>query len=191
MLVEEQTVDLASYTGEDRETPSASRDPGEGPHLEEKEKMTGTHLLTATLADGRRGTVLRLATMLLISFAVALALASVAQGQETAPAESHVEAVADSPRDGSITVVVDNQNWSDLRVYALVSGVRYRLGTAYTFRPVEFEIPRHLQTDVKGLELVAFPIGGSGLHRSGSVLVNPGDVVQWTVQNRPGFSTVF
>jgi len=191
MLVEEQTVAPSSSIVEDRETSPASNARRDGPRLEGKKKMTGRHILTATLADGRRGSALRLATMLLISFAVALALASVAQGQETGPVQTDSETFAEAPTAGPITVVVDNQNWADMRIYAVSSGVRYRLGTAYTLRPEEFEIPRHLHADVRGLELVAIPIAGSGIHRSGNVLVGPGDVVEWTLQNRPGFSSVY
>lgn len=190
MLVEEQSTTAVSFTVEDRETFPASDAREEGPRMEGK-KMTGRNILTATLADGRRGTALRLATMLLISFAVALTLASVAHGQETATAETQVEAFTEASAAGPVTVMVDNQNWSDMKVYAVTNGLRYRLGTAYTFRPVEFELPTHLQADIRGLELVAVPIGGSGLHRSGNVLVSAGDVVEWTLQNRPGVSTLY
>lgn len=192
MLVEEQYAPPDSLIVEDRETPPAFDSRGEGPQLEGKKKMTGRHILTATLADGRRGTILRLATMLLISFAVALTLASVAQGQETATKDTGVEAFSEeSARATPVTVVVDNHNWSDMRIYAVSNGIRYRLGTAYTLRPAEFEVPRTLQADVRGLELIAIPIGGSGIHRSGNVLVSSGDVVEWTLQNRPAFSSYY
>lgn len=190
MLVKEQTPPPASLTVEDRETPRAPSAPGVGPQLEGKRKMTGRNILTATLADGRRGTLLRTATLLILSFAVAMTLASVAMGQETSENQPVAETIDETRASGPITVVVDNRNWSDMKVYAIADGLRYRLGTAYTMTPAEFELPRHLQADVRGLELVALPIGGNRLHRSGNLLVTPGDVVGWTLENHSGFSSI-
>ena len=149
--------------------------------------MTGRNILTATLADGRRGTLLRTTTLLILSLAVALTVATVAMGQETATPADDVAATVDRE---PVTVVVDNQAWADMRVYVLQNGQRFRVGTAYSFRTTTIEIPEMFQADVRGLDLLAVPIGGDPIQRSGPVLVDPGDILQWTLLNRRSHSSV-
>ena len=130
-------------------------------------------------------------TLLVLSLMATLVFAGMAMGQETEiENEPAAQEVAQTSAAEAITLVVDNRSWSDMRIYAVRNGIRQRLGTAYTFRPAEFEVPRHLQADVFGLEVVAIPIGGGGSHFSGNVLINRGESMIWTLENRPSFSSV-
>ena len=75
--------------------------------------------------------------------------------------------------------------------YAVVDGNRWRLGTARTGQPLTVEMPRHLQEGIVSLQLVAYPIGGSGVAATEQLLLTPGDQVDWRLENHLAFSTVF
>ena len=98
------------------------------------------------------------------------AQAASAQGVE--PEQSGVEAIEN---DGTVEVQVRNNNWHDLRVYALRNGRRYRLGTVTGLTSAVLRIPRHLQPDVFGVQLLAVPIGARDRHVSPIVYVTEGD----------------
>lgn len=87
-----------------------------------------------------------------------------------------------------ITVVVVNNNWSDMVIYALSQGTRIRLATVTTNTREEIVLPRYLNADVRELELLADPIGGHGAVLSDPLLLNAGDVVEWHLQNQLSLS---
>ncbi len=66
-------------TSEGDSRPAVGR-PDATPESDDSRKVLGRNLLTAALADGRRGTLLRMATLLVVSIAVAVALARLALG---------------------------------------------------------------------------------------------------------------
>ena len=119
----------------------------------------------------------------------ALSMALVPGGVAGQGVDEAGETVATSER--PITVEVRNNGWLDMRVYAVVGGIRWRLGTASTGRLLTTEIPRHLKADIAPLQLVAYPIGGSVPATTEELLVSPGDKVDWVLENNPSFSTVF
>lgn len=90
-----------------------------------------------------------------------------------------------------VTIRVTNNNWLDMRVYAVVRGRRWRVGTAYTGQAFVVELPAHLQADIHPLQLVAFAIGGSGAASTRELLVSPGDLVDWVLENHLPLSSVF
>lgn len=94
-------------------------------------------------------------------------------------------------RDKPITVRVRNNNWLDMKIYAVVQGRRWRVGTAYTGQSLVIELPDHLQADIHPLQLVAFPIGGSGAASTRELLVSPGGQVDWVLENHLPLSSVF
>jgi hypothetical protein len=94
-------------------------------------------------------------------------------------------------REAPITVKVRNNGWLDMRVYAVVDGNRWRLGTAHTGRLLTVKVPRYLQTGIVPFQLVAYPIGGSGVAATEQLLLSPGDQVDWQLENYLAFSTVF
>jgi hypothetical protein len=131
-------------------------------------------------------------TALLLAAIASLSLALVpgsAAGQDVEKDEARADKTID--RDAPITVKVRNNGWLDMRVYAVAHGNRWRLGTAHTGRPLTVEIPRHLQEGIVSLQLVAYPIGGSGVAATGQLLLSPGDQVDWRLENYLAFSTVF
>lgn len=98
---------------------------------------------------------------------------------------------ASSPGDApAVFVTVENNNWSDMRLYALRNGVRYRLGTVVSFTEERFALPRHIQPDLKPVQLLADPIGGTRSVRSYPVYLSSGEELVWALQNNLALSGV-
>lgn len=77
------------------------------------------------------------------------------------------------------TVRVENDNFSDMRVYVRpgIGGQRIRLGTALGKQIITFKIPK---TVIFGSTQLAFeidPIGGGGKSLSETVTVSPGEEI--------------
>ena len=87
-----------------------------------------------------------------------------------------------APVAGGVTVVVQNQNFADVDVFVVRDGaVVTRLGMVNGESTARFPIDPSL-FPTGSLSLVARPIGGSGVARSGPVLVNGGQTVTFTIQ---------
>ena len=137
--------------------------------------------------DPRRIAMLLWAAMATLSLALIPGSASGQDVKRTGEAQAE-ETIA---RDAPITVKVRNNGWLDMRVYAVVDGNRWRLGTAHTGQLLTIEVPRYLQTGIVPFQLVAYPIGGSGVAATEQLLLSPGDQVDWQLENYLAFSTVF
>jgi hypothetical protein len=111
---------------------------------------------------------LTLATALL-TVACARTMASPGANAATAPS-------------GAATVVVQNNNFSDVDVFTVQDGtVTTRLGMVTGGSTATFAVdPSFFPTGQLGL--IATPIGGSGVARSGPVLVNSGKTVTFMIQ---------
>ena len=141
---------------------------------------------TKTQEYPRRMLALILAAVATASLAL---LPGSAAGQDAE--KDSVQAEKTIARDAPITVKVLNNGWLDMRVYVVAHGNRWRLGTARTGQPLTVEMPRHLQEGIVSLQLVAYPIGGSGVAATEQLLLTPGDQVDWRLENHLAFSTVF
>ena len=130
-----------------------------------------------------RGT-LRLALALLVGSSVATQAAS---AHEVEPEQSRMEAIEN---DDQVEVRVSNHNWHDIRVYALRNGVRHRLATVTSLTSVVIRIPKHLQPDIYGVQLLAVPIGARAGHVSPTVYVTEGDQLLWRLENNLNLSSL-
>ncbi len=119
------------------------------------------------------------ATFLALTVAALVAVPAAAQ---TAAEES------ETPR---TTVRVINDNWNDITVYAVRNGYRRRLGTVTSFTSRVLTLPPTLLILNDELRLVADPIGSRGVYVSEPLVVNAGDVVEWTVRNNIRLSNIF
>ena len=120
-----------------------------------------------------------------LSLALALLVGSsfgaqAAAAQEAETEKSQVETIKG---DGSVEVQVLNNNWHDVRVYALRDGQRYRLGTVTGLTSAVLRIPRYLQPDLVGVQLLAMPIGARDRHVSPIVYVTEGDRLFWSLES--------
>jgi len=81
----------------------------------------------------------------------------------------------------NVLVTVQNQNVNDVDVFAVINGVRQRLGTVVSQSSSSFEIPWDRIGPAGGVSLIAAPIGSSGAYRSGKLTISPGSQVSLTV----------
>ena len=117
--------------------------------------------------------------------ALALTVAAAAGG--CAPA---VQGGRTADRDiESITLTVQNHNWSDVNVYARDGDMRYRLGTVPSFTERRFTIPAAVAFGRTNLRLEADPIGGAQRHITPGILAWPGDEIDWQIENHMAFSS--
>ena len=101
-----------------------------------------------------------------------------AQDRDAEDGEPELAAV-----DEGITLTVENHHWSDMKIYAIKLGNRFRLGTVTSQTMETFELPSFLQADVSEVQLLAVPIGGTQSVLSPSVYPSPGDEVVWGIQH--------
>lgn len=81
-------------------------------------------------------------------------------------------------------VIVENNNWSDINVYALrPSGSHVRLGTVSSITKREFTLPREFASYSGELRLAADPIGSADLYVSPPIQFAEGDAIVWKVEN--------
>jgi hypothetical protein len=88
------------------------------------------------------------------------------------------------------TVRVQNQNWSDVVVYAVRGGRRHRLGMVTSMSSARFRLPRGLAMGSGDLQLVVDPIGSSRGFTSQPIHVGNGQDIALSVQNHLPMSTV-
>ena len=120
----------------------------------------------------------------MVSFAAVLAVA---------PACAHPNAIDGSGGDvvptSPIGIVVRNDNFLDVDVFAVADGMSRRLGTVTGLSSGSFTLdPAYASRD---LRIVATPIGGFGRASTGNLAVSSGDTVEFTVGSRLGNSSVF
>jgi hypothetical protein len=132
---------------------------------------------------------------LTIAVAIGMLLSACASGagdtRSAASPRAMANASATSSREArAATVVVENRNWSDMTVYAVHGGMRYRLGTVTSMSTARFRLPERALVSTQGVQLVADPIGSSSGYVSQGVQVYPGQQVAFTIQNHLAISSV-
>ncbi len=140
--------------------------------------LAGLAGLVATLT-----VALAVGTLTSLAVGVGGAAAQETDEQKQDEANAHGDAPA-------VFVTVENNNWSDMRLYALRNGIRYRLGTVVSFTKERFALPRHLQPDHKPVQLLADPIGGRRSVKSYPVYLSSGEELIWALQNNLALSGV-
>lgn len=95
------------------------------------------------------------------------------------------------PRPDPIPVRVKNENFLDMNVYAVVSGVQRRLGTVAGNSTANYTIPWSF-VNGQGLQMLAVPIGGRGSAASGSLNPGYGQMIDFLIasQLRQSVATV-
>lgn len=81
------------------------------------------------------------------------------------------------------TVEVTNNNWSDMRVYAVRLGMRYRIGTVPSMTTRRLDLPRSLAGVGRDVQLLVDPIGGSRSFTTGPMRVSSGEWIEFTIEN--------
>ena len=91
--------------------------------------------------------------------------------------------------DNAVVVQVRNENFLDMDVFAVNNGVATRLGTVTGNSGRNFVLPRAVTTT--GVSIVATPIGGEGRATSGSLMVAPGETVEFRIGSILANSAVY
>lgn len=92
---------------------------------------------------------------------------------------------------GSVDLVVRNNNFADMNVYAVSEGLATRVGTVTGLSSATFRLdPSFFPTDQ--LRIVGTPIGGNGRASSGQLTVSGGQTIQFTIEAtlRQSFATI-
>jgi hypothetical protein len=125
-----------------------------------------------------------------IRIAMVLALNVVAIGTAAAQATPKSEAQTKARAKNAI-VHVSNNHWLDVRVYAVTGGRTWRLGTVTTYTTGTFTLPGQFVDPGHDTQFVAYPIGARTRVTTPGLLLTPGDVIEWRVENNLNLSSLF
>ena len=104
--------------------------------------------------------------------------------------DASVQVVGETQSTG-VTVEIMNYNLSTVRILVIRAGARYRLGMVATNGSSTFEIAESLLPNGARIQVVAEVIGGSGRVATDEIRVQPGLVIQWTIETRLSQSNFF
>jgi hypothetical protein len=101
------------------------------------------------------------------------------------PGCSHAATRVDSApaRVDDIPLQIANHNWLDITIYVLHDGQPTRLGIADATSNASFTLPSRLLGQGRELRLIGRPIGGTGAVITETIVVQPGQYVEWTLES--------
>jgi len=100
----------------------------------------------------------------------------------------HHPAPKDEPERTAVSVEVQSHNWNDITVYLLAGGLPQRLGMVTALGEATFDFPSQRLNTSAGVRLRALPVAGQPF-TSEAILVLPGQVITWTLENNLNTST--
>ena len=86
------------------------------------------------------------------------------------------------PPDKSVSVEVPSHTWNDITVYLLAGGLPQRLGMVSAMGEASFDFPSVRVNNSAGVRLRALPVAGDAF-TSDAILVQPGQVITWVLEN--------
>lgn len=132
--------------------------------------------------SARRGATRRFVAYLTV-LTVAGAAAACAPGTRTSPPRS--------PESSPIRAEVTNNSGFSLQVYVVSeTSQKQRLGSMGSFETSEFRVPSFVSGSSSRIQLMATPVGSRRTYFSKPVIVQPGNVVVWTILNESGRTAV-
>jgi hypothetical protein len=81
-----------------------------------------------------------------------------------------------------IPLEITNHNWLDVIVSVVHDGQSTRVGTAEGSSSTSFDLPDRLIGQGREIRLIGHPIGGSGSVITETIVVQPGQWVEWTLE---------
>jgi hypothetical protein len=94
----------------------------------------------------------------------------------------HDDSAGASRAHADVAVEVTNHNWSDITIYLVAGDRPQRLGMVTAMSNGSFAFPAHRLNTSAGVRLRALPVAGSAF-TSETILVQPGQAIQWTLEN--------
>lgn len=88
------------------------------------------------------------------------------------------------------TVRVENNNWSDMRIYLVRSGIRTRLGYVSSMTEASLDVSDTMVGGAGEVRLMAAPIGSLQRFYSDPLHVSPGQMVEWRLENNLPLSSI-
>lgn len=89
----------------------------------------------------------------------------------------------------AVSLIVENQNWQDAKIYLAGPGTRVRLGTVSSMATGRMQIPEYAwQTGAFQLEVEL--IGSQANQVTHQILATSGDQVLWSLRNSLALSSV-
>jgi hypothetical protein len=79
------------------------------------------------------------------------------------------------PSDNKLSVVIENKNTQDVKLYVVNGSSRIRVGSAPSMRTTELQLPALFAKSVGGLELEAQPLGGGAAVRFTAIFAGAND----------------
>ncbi len=110
-------------------------------------------------------------------------LAASACGKTTPPAPS-------SWANAEVGLVVENHNWSDVRIYLVHDGVSERIGTVTAAKTGSFVLAGRYFASMAGIQLQAYAIAGDQPYTTEILTIHPGDLITWTLESRLDHSSI-
>lgn len=86
--------------------------------------------------------------------------------------------------EAATTVTVTNENQRDMVMYAVRSGMRFRLGTVPSLDVRTFTIPSTAIPAAGGVRLMADPVGTAAPHTSEAIPVDHGVAIEFRIKKR-------
>lgn len=117
-----------------------------------------------------------------LSAAIVYARCVVGAGWLLAACHSRPDLVSQAPADG-VPIEIANHNWSDVVIYVVQDGYQSRLGVATAASATSFTLPRRMLGQAGELQLFGRPIGSAGSAFTETVIVQPGQWVEWTLES--------
>jgi hypothetical protein len=124
-----------------------------------------------------------------IGKAVLVVLAFGASGAGCASARQTAGTIGESPY-GPVKLLVKNNAWADVVIYALRGGQRVRVGTVVATNQASLTLRPDLVGPGGEVRVQAYPIGGGGAYVSPSVFASPGGVVTVSLETDLQRSTI-
>jgi len=90
---------------------------------------------------------------------------------------------APSDRTADIPLEIANHNWLDVIVYVVRDGQPTRVGIANASSSASFALPARLLGQGREIRLWGRPIGGTGGTLTETVVVQPGQWIEWTLES--------
>lgn len=95
-------------------------------------------------------------------------------------ATGHAHPIPEGPPD--VPLEIANHNWLDVIIYVVRDGQPVRVGIANASSSASFSLPARLLGQGHEIRLWGHPIGGTGGTLTESVVVQPGQWIEWTLE---------
>ncbi len=88
------------------------------------------------------------------------------------------------------TLTVNNDNWLDCVIFAQHDGELSRIGTVTAVTSATFTLKPWILGQTRSIRLVAHPVGSEGVARTDLLKIQPGQVIEWRLENQLARSSV-